>query len=106
MIFKPIFNTENGEIAEDILFHYKQDENIVTAEYKGSNIKIGHLIGIVAENGSIDFRYHQINNLGQLRTGICQSYPEILENGKIRLYEKWQWASDDMSSGNSIIEEI
>lgn len=51
-------------------------------------------------------RYHQINNKEQITTGICNSEPEILENGKIRLHEFWQWTSGDNSKGQSIIEEI
>ena len=39
-------------------------------------------------------------------TGTCKSKPEILENGKIRLHESWEWASGDKSKGQSIIEEI
>ncbi|WP_321538875.1 hypothetical protein [Flavobacterium piscinae] len=38
-------------------------------------------------------------------TGICHSKPEIMENGKIRLHETWQWTSGDYSNGESIIEE-
>jgi hypothetical protein len=30
----------------------------------------------------------------------------MLENGKIRLYETWQWTSGDLTKGTSIIEEI
>jgi hypothetical protein len=51
-------------------------------------------------------RYHQINFNNEIMTGKCFSKPEILSNGKIRLYETWQWTSGDFSSGTSIIEEI
>jgi hypothetical protein len=50
-------------------------------------------------------RYHQVNDKDELMTGICKSIPEILENGKIRLHENWEWTSDDKSKGTSIIEE-
>jgi len=39
-------------------------------------------------------------------TGKCKSRPEILENGKIRLHERWQWTCGDMSKGTSVLEEI
>ncbi len=39
-------------------------------------------------------------------TGICHSNPEILKSGKIRLHEKWQWTSGNLTKGESIIEEI
>jgi hypothetical protein len=77
----------------------------LTAEYAGGQIKKGHLIGLVDELGNIDMRYHQVNDKGELMTGICQSTPELLPSGKIRLHEQWEWTSGDKSKGTSIIEE-
>ncbi len=51
-------------------------------------------------------RYHQVNTKGELMTGICFSSPEIMDNGKIRLYEKWEWTAGDKSSGVSILQEV
>ncbi len=104
-IFRPITNTENGETSNETVFHYKQIGNILTSEYSGGKIINGHLIGLVDESGNIDMRYHQVNDNGELMTGICKSTPKILENGKIRLHESWEWTSGDNSKGQSIIEE-
>ena len=51
-------------------------------------------------------RYHHVNTKGELMTGICESTPEVLSNGKIRLHEEWKWTSGDCSYGKSIVEEI
>ncbi len=104
--FRPVHNSENGETSTETIFYYKQTDNILTSAYSGGEIKAGHLIGIVDEEGNINMRYHQINNKGEIMTGKCFSKPEILENGKIRLYESWQWTSGDGSTGNSILDEI
>ncbi|UII24751.1 n-acetylglutamate synthase [Fulvivirga maritima] len=104
--FRPLSNSENGEVSEDTRFHYKQEGNILTCEYSGSQIVKGHLIGLVDENGHINMRYHQVNSQGELMTGICHSTPEIMPTGKIRLHEKWQWTSGDQSSGESVLEEV
>lgn len=104
-IFKPISNTENGETSNETVFLYKQVGNIISSEYSGGKIIKGHLIGLVDESGNINMRYHQVNEKGELMTGICNSSPEILLNGKIRLHEKWEWTSGDFSKGNSVIEE-
>lgn len=104
--FRPISNTENGETSSETLFHYKQVGNILTSEYSGGKIKNGHLIGLVDASGKIEMRYHQVNDQDELMTGICISTPEILENGKIRLHENWEWTSGDYSKGSSIIEEV
>lgn len=104
--FRPSQNTENGETSEDTIFEYKQDRQILTSKYRGGQIVEGHLIGLVDQNGTIEMRYHQVNNKGELMTGICHSTPEIMQNGKIRLHEDWQWTSGDKSRGKSILEEI
>ncbi|MBL0280733.1 MAG: n-acetylglutamate synthase [Bacteroidetes bacterium] len=104
--FRPVSNTDNGETSNETLFLYKQVGNILTSEYSGGKIKYGHLIGLVDMDGNIDMRYHQVNEKGELMTGICISKPEILNNGKIRLHESWEWTSGDKSKGQSIIEEL
>lgn len=104
--FRPISNTENGETSNETVFHYKQVDNILTSEYSGGKIRHGNLIGLVYKDGNIEMRYQQVNDKDELMTGICRSTPEILENGKIRLHENWEWTSGDKSKGESIIEEI
>ena len=104
-IFKTVKNSPNGESNSETEFHYKQIGNVVYAEYFGGSIKYGHLLGIVREYGTIEMKYHQVNRSGELMTGTCESIPEILENGKIRIHETWQWTSGDLSKGESIVEE-
>lgn len=99
-VFRPVSNTENGETSNETVFVYKQTGNILTSEYSGGKILKGHLIGLVDESGNINMRYHQVNNKNELMTGICKSRPEILENGKIRLHESWEWTLGDKSKGN------
>lgn len=105
-IFKSTSNTSNGEVGSETLFHYHQDGNVVWAEYSGGAILKGFLIAKVLDNDALDMRYEHINQVGDLMTGICFSKPEILSDGRVRLYEKWQWTSGDFSSGESIIEEF
>jgi len=104
--FRPLSNSDNGEVSPDMVFHYKQTNNILTCTYHGSKITSGHLIGTVDDRGNIEMSYHQINQNGELMTGTCHSTPELLENGKIRIIENWQWTSGDKSKGNSVLEEL
>jgi len=104
--FKSISNTDNGEVGEQTLFHYQQQGNVVWAEYSGGAILKGFLVAKVIENDALDMRYEHINTAGEIMTGVCLSTPEILPDCRIRLHEKWQWTSGDLSSGESIIEEI
>ncbi|MGJ1410552.1 n-acetylglutamate synthase [Sphingobacterium thalpophilum] len=104
--FRAVKNSDNGETSSETIFHYKQKDSILTADYQGGKIISGHLIGIIKEDGVIDMRYHQINIEGKIMTGECVSRPEILPNGNVRLHEEWRWTSGDLSSGKSIIEEF
>ena len=104
--FRAVSNSDNGEIEEGLVFHYQQDGNVLTCSYQGAQILSGHLIGLVLSDGSINMRYHQVNAKGELMTGECKSVPEVMPNSKIRLYETWKWTSGDLSSGQSILEEI
>jgi hypothetical protein len=104
-IFKPVSNSKNGETTSETIFHYKQENNILSSIYAGGKIKYGHLIGIVENNGSISMHYHQININNEIMTGVCKSTPVILGSGKIRLHENWEWTSGDFSKGSSILEE-
>lgn len=104
--FQVISNSQNGDVTADMIFHYQQVGEVISCEYENENIKNGHLIGIVDEDGTINMRYRQINNKGQEVSGICMSTPEIMENGKIRLHESWRWTSGDQSNGESILEEL
>jgi len=104
--FRPLYNSDNGEVSSDMIFHYQQEGNIITCQYEGLHILKGHLIGKVSDDGVIDMRYHQINKQGELMTGTCTSTPEVGTNGKIKLYEEWQWTSGNKSKGSSVLEEI
>lgn len=104
--FSPVTNSDNGEVSADVIFHYTQKDRILTCQYAGGKILMGHLIGLVDANGCIDMRYHQVNKEGLLMTGICTSTPEVMADGRIRLHERWTWTSGDLSSGHSVLEEI
>ena len=104
--FRPVSNTGNGETSAETVFHYRQVGNVLTSTYSGGRIRQGHLIGLVDAEGRIDMRYHQVNDRGELMTGVCRSRPEVLSTGKIRLHEEWRWTSGDQSQGTSILDEL
>ncbi|MED4205768.1 n-acetylglutamate synthase [Neobacillus mesonae] len=104
--FVSIDNTANGEVSSKTTFRYKQEGKIISATYSGGEIVKGLLIGIVNEDGCLEFRYNHINIKNEIRGGECVSTPEILANGRIRLFEKWKWLDAEKTEGNSIIEEV
>ena len=67
----------------------------------------GTLIATVdPETDGLDMRYQHVDTDGVLRTGECSSRPEVLEDGRVRLYEKWKWTSEPRTEGESVIEEV
>ena len=104
--FKALSNSDNGEVGEDTLFYYSQNEALIWADYSGGKVVKGHLIGKQLQNGEFDFVYHHINNHGQIKIGKCISKATLLNDGRIKLFEKWQWLCDDMSSGTSELVEV
>ncbi|MEH7014300.1 n-acetylglutamate synthase [Neobacillus niacini] len=104
--FVSIENTENGEVSSQTLFEYKQEGHIISSTYSGGEIVQGTLIGIVKEDGTLEFRYNHVNSKDEIRGGKCISTPKILPDRRIRLYENWQWLDDEATEGSSIIEEV
>lgn len=104
--FRSVSNTDNGEVNEETIFNYYQEGSIVWADYSGGNIRKGTLIAKVDDDGNLDMRYSHVNIAAEIMTGKCFSKPIVLDNGKVRLYETWEWTSGDHSTGNSIVEEL
>jgi hypothetical protein len=103
---RPKMNTINGEVSEETLFEYFQNDNIVWGTYSGGTIQRGVLIGRMAKNGDCQINYLQLNNSNEINTGISQSATEFLNDGRIILYEDWEWTGNKTGGGRSVIEEI
>lgn len=105
-LFRPVLNSESGEVSGDTVFRYKQRDDILTGDYSGGDIQFGQLIGVVDEKGLINMRYHHVNTKGIIMTGRCRSRPEWTEDGKLRLLERWQWTCGSRMRGTSTLEEM
>ena len=101
--FIAVQNSDSGEVSEQTVFSYHQKDNSIWAEYLGGSIVKGFLIGTMDGNHCLSFSYQHLNINGELKSGSCHSRP-CEENGKLRFYEEWQWASGE--AGTSIIEEL
>lgn len=104
--FAPVSNTDNGEVGSATLFHYRQRGDVVWATYEGGGVTFGTLVATVDEEGRLDMRYSHVSRDGRLMTGVCESAPERLPDGRLRLRERWRWTSGDRSRGESIVEEV
>lgn len=105
-IFRPLSNTPNGEVNGETRFHYRQSNGVLEASYSGGGIKCGQMVGRVFDDGRLEFLYQHLSDDLELRSGRCQSRPEQLPDGRLRLHESWQWSNGDLSSGTSVVEEV
>ena len=105
-VFASVANSANGEVGRETRFHYRQDRDLVWADYRGGAVRRGHLLGTAAADGTLTFTYHHVNAEGHLMTGRCRSTVTILDDGRYRLNEDWQWTSGDRSRGQSVVEEL
>ncbi len=104
--FRPVETAANGEVGDGTVFHYRQRGAVVWASYHGGHVERGTLVATASAEGALDMRYAHVNRAGELMTGTCQSTPEVLPDGRLRLHERWQWTSGDQSAGTSVIEEV
>jgi len=105
-IFAVLSNSKTGDCGPDTLFHYRQHEDRVWATYHGTGLQFGVLVAIANEQGRLEMRYQHVDDAGNLRTGRCQSRPEVLSDGRLRLHESWEWTNGDCSRGQSLLEEL
>lgn len=105
-VFRSIANSGNGEVDGETRFYYRQQGDVVTADYRGGGVRQGQLMARVLPNGQLDMRYHHLNRDNAFMLGRCLSTPQQQPDGRLRLHEAWQWLSGDGSSGESWIEEV
>jgi hypothetical protein len=103
---RPTMNTANGQVNEETLFEYFQHGDYVWGTYGGGAVVRGVLLGKMNANRDMRFYYFQLDHEGNLLQGTSRSSSEFLNDGRVVLYEDWQWTGNKSGSGNSIIEEI
>ena len=103
--FRPLTNSQNGEVSDSTLFYYHQENEMIWAEYSGGDVLRGFLIGKIIDH-TLEFSYQHLNRALEIMTGKCRSRIELSESGKIQLFEDWEWTCKDFSKGKSTLIEI
>jgi hypothetical protein len=106
-VFTVVRNHDNRDVTNETVFFSKQYGAIVQIKYFGGNVKYGELIGLVDDLGILRASFNHANTSSQFYGGVCTFTPEKWPNNNpMRLQGKWQWADDQNSEGESIIEEL
>jgi hypothetical protein len=105
-LFRASTNSTGGDVDGDTLFNYWQHGDVVWATYQGGAILFGTMVGVVRTDGSLDLRYQHVSATSEIRTGRCRSTPELLDDGRVRLHEQWEWTEGGAGTGSSIVEQV
>ena len=90
--------------ADTAVGHYHQDSDLIWAQFAGSGVRSGWLVGTCRPDGIIDAAYCMVTSDGDAIAGNCVSTPTLLADGRVRLTERWRRL--DGATGISQIEEI
>ncbi|MEU4605573.1 hypothetical protein AB0F43_21540 [Kribbella sp. NPDC023972] len=85
---------------------YWQRGDLVWADFSGGRVRRGSLAGVCRPDDKLEFIYTMVLADGSLIAGHCESTPELLPDGRIRLHERWERYGPQAASGVSQLEEI
>jgi hypothetical protein len=104
--FVLVQNSKTGKVNSETLFFYKQERDLVTADYQGGIVvRYGKIIALL-ENDKLDMLYQCVTDEGQLKAGKALAKVSFTESQKIRLKLNWEWITGEISRGNSEYIEI
>lgn len=98
--FSLIENAENGKVNSETIFKYKQEGNIVTADYYGGTIKYGKIIAHL-KNDTLNMLYQCITTENELKAGKAIAGISFTDDNKIKLKLNWEWLTEKDESGIS-----
>jgi hypothetical protein len=103
--FALIENSDNGQVNTETIFNYKQENNLVTADYFGGTITYGKIIAELKDN-ELNMLYQCLTTDNQLKAGKAIAQIGLTENGKIKLSLNWEWLTNGNDKGKSEYIEI
>lgn len=99
-----VTNSKAGEVNAETRFEFEQDGNQIRAQYSGGAIVDGYLVGTF-DGSRWDVRYVQINDAGDTASGHSIGTVTLLEDGRVRVEDEWEWESKE-GRGESVLEEV
>lgn len=100
------FRAQGRPEGEAPVARYRQDGDLVWAEFAGGDVRRGALAGTCAPDGTLEFAYSMVLTGGEVVSGCSISSPEVLADGRIRLHERFERYGRNAATGASCIEEI
>jgi hypothetical protein len=103
--FRDVTAQHVGDVGDDTRFAYREEpDGVIHAKYQGGSVRLGYLVG-KRTGDELDFRYTHVTSDGRTASGRCHSRIEVLNDGRLRMHEAWEWTSQ-VGTGTSVVEEI
>ena len=96
---------EKGKVNVDTVFEFKQEGNLVTADYTGGSIRYEKIISEL-KGQQLNMLYQCMTVDGELKAGKAIADIALNEHGKIMLKLAWKWLGDKREKGISEDLEI
>jgi hypothetical protein len=99
--FRKTDDPEDGPVAT-----YRQDGDLVWAEFDGGRVRRGTVTGICRPDGSLLLGYTMVLDGGEVISGRTVNTPEFAEDGRLRLREDWERFGEHAETGTDYLEEV
>jgi hypothetical protein len=103
--FQLIQNSENGNVNADTIFEFRQEGNLVTADYYGGTIKYGKIIADL-QGDKLHMLYQCLTTDNELKAGKAIAQISLNGNGKMKLKLDWEWLTGGENKGVSEYLEV
>ena len=103
--FALIQNSDSGQVNSETVFEYKQEGNLVTADYFGGTIRYGKIIAVLKDDELI-MLYQCLTTDNELKAGKAIAKISVTDIGKMTLYLNWEWLTKGNEKGTSDYIEI
>ena len=98
--FSLLENSTNGKVNAETVFEYKQEGDLVTADYHGGPIRYGKIIAVL-KDVKLHMLYQCMTTENELKAGKAIAKIEFTEQGKMKLSFDWEWLGDKPQKGTS-----
>lgn len=102
--FRLLQNSDTGQVTDETIFHYQQNDDLVTADYHGGTIRYGKIIAQLVDD-KLHMMYQCLTSENELKAGKAIANISRSAEGKITLSLDWQWLESN-GKGSSIYQEI
>lgn len=98
-------NSSAGQANANTIFSYKQEGELVTADYSGGGIRYGKIIAHLQDD-KLDMLYQCMTEDMELRAGKALAKISYDSNEKLVLSLNWEWINGGLEKGQSSYTEI